>query len=379
MLENFLDIFEVINAIKFHEKRKKEDENTGEMRKKFQAVTIHPLYDCLLTMACIINLVAIFVRDYYDTYGTSDPPAFARRWIVSEFVINFIFLGEMIFFISVWGPLVCWKTKMHIKLEAIYQIVNIVLFIRFVSGHFKVEQEFRFLEIIIMIRALKILNIMNELTQFRLITKTFEALIQPFVTLLLCQFLIFYVFAQVGDRIFGGKVYNNDIRILGQDFVPDNFVLMNMNDLTASFMTLFALMVVNNWQYTTGLYTLVMESNYYRWYSILFFFFCVVLVLNIVVAFTIDMYDNIANLQREKDKQEEEALAEKEGRKDSDDEMTDQELGSDEDPEFWFSSQDGGESEREEPKEEENKSVTLKQPDPISGMNSVLAETLLKN
>ena len=43
--------------------------------------------------------------------------------------------------------------------------------------------------------------------------------------------------------------------------LPDSFILMNMNDLASGFITLFALMVVNNWYVTTDALTTGYGSN----------------------------------------------------------------------------------------------------------------------
>ena len=84
--------------------------------------------------------------------------------------------------------------------------------------------------------------------------------------------------------------------------LPDNFVLMNMNDLISSFITLFALMVVNNWYVTTLSLTTGYGSTSFRWFSITFYFFTVILSLNILLAFVLDMYGNVAGIEREKSK-----------------------------------------------------------------------------
>lgn len=39
--------------------------------------------------------------------------------------------------------------------------------------------------------------------------------------------------------------------ITHDDSIPDNYVLNNFNDLATSFVTLFMLMVVNNWMLIT--------------------------------------------------------------------------------------------------------------------------------
>ena len=95
-------------------------------------------------------------------------------------------------------------------------------------------------------------------------------------------------------RIFGGKIVYNDLKIIANASLPDSYVLMNMNDLLSAFITLFSLMVVNNWFVIVNLYVEVMDTVYVNWFFFTFYFFCVVLTLNIVVAFILEMYDNVA-------------------------------------------------------------------------------------
>lgn len=128
----------------------------------------------------------------------------------------------------------------------------------------------------------------NEIKQLRLIGETFKASFIPFLNLLLVIFIIYYVYGVVGDRFVGGKIANNDIRYMNDPALPDNFVLMNMNDLIASFITLFALMVVNNWYVTTLSLTTGYGSTSFRWFSITFYF--IILTINILLALVLDMY-----------------------------------------------------------------------------------------
>ena len=223
--------------------------------------------------------------------------------MVAQFIINFCYLAEWTVFLITWGFWFCLKEKMHMLFEFCFQITNLVLFISFVDGDSDPDFEVRFLEIIILFRITRLFYLMSEIVQFRLIGDTFKALVRPFFTLIMSLYCVYYIYAMIGDAMFGGKNFNNDIRVLSDPNLPGNFVLMNMNDITASFYTLFALMIVNNWYVTTLMLTTGLGSIYGRWFSITFYFICVLIVLNIVVAFTIDMYGNVADLQRTKEKE----------------------------------------------------------------------------
>ena len=75
---------------------------------------------------------------------------------------------------------------------------------------------------------------------------------------------------------------------------------MNFNDFVSAFITLFALMIVNNWLDIVEVFVDVMGTNWVKWYFIFFYYFAVVVGINIVVAFSIDMYDSVSRLDEER-------------------------------------------------------------------------------
>ena len=65
--------------------------------------------------------------------------------------------------------------------------------------------------------------------------------------------------------------------------------------------TLFTLMVVNNWMVTVSMYVYVMNNNTnYRFYFISFYYNSVIIGVNLFVAFVLDMYSSVERLDNEK-------------------------------------------------------------------------------
>ena len=60
-------------------------------------------------------------------------------------------------------------------------------------------------------------------------------------------FVIYYIFAQIGIYLFGGHNTFGNVAVGNDPAVPEFYNLMNFNDFISSFITLFALMIVNNW------------------------------------------------------------------------------------------------------------------------------------
>lgn len=84
-----------------------------------------------------------------------------------------------------------------------------------------------------------------------------------------------------------------------------NYNLLNFNDMITSFMTLFALIVNNNWQYITLMCVNVVGGNtIYRVYFEVFYYFGVILGVNMFVAFAIDMYSAVTRMDDAKQENE---------------------------------------------------------------------------
>ena len=95
---------------------------------------------------------------------------------------------------------------------------------------------------------------------------------------------------------FGGDVNNTSTEIKNDESVPDLYVYCNFNDLASAFLTLFELMVINNWQVIVEMYISISGSMNTLFFFISLYYLSVVIGLNIVIAFAIDMYNSIERL-----------------------------------------------------------------------------------
>lgn len=136
----------------------------------------------------------------------------------------------------------------------------------------------------------------------RVIFETLKNLLGPLNNLIMVMLTIFYVFAQIGSLLFGGKIREDSPEIVHDSSIPDNYFLMNFNDLMSSMVTLFALIVVNNWYVIVAMTVdVVGGATIYRYYFVIFYYFGVIIGLNIIIAFAIDMYAAVSRLEEQKD------------------------------------------------------------------------------
>ena len=153
---------------------------------------------------------------------------------------------------------------------------------------------------IVFIRMIKLLTLLYEVKTMRIIFETMKNLLGPLNNLIIVMMTIFYVFAQLGMIIFGGEIRENSTEIIHDSSIPDNYYLMNFNDLMSSLITLFVLIVVNNWYVIVQMCVDIMGGALiYRYFFVIFYYFGVIIGLNIIIAFAIDMYAAVIRLEED--------------------------------------------------------------------------------
>ena len=171
---------------------------------------------------------------------------------------------------------------------------------------------------IILIRLLKILTLLEEIKSLRMIIQTMKNLLVPILHMTSVLLIIYYIFSLIGMLLFGGMIRKDGFGdypfVEGPYTVPSVFHLDNFNDFISSMVTLFTLMVVNNWMIQVSQYTYVTSNpqilaqlnfegynkNAVRFYFIAFYYFSVIIGINLVVAYVLDMYASTERLDAER-------------------------------------------------------------------------------
>lgn len=94
------------------------------------------------------------------------------------------------------------------------------------------------LEFIILVRLIKILQLLDELQTWKIILKTLRHLFVPFASLFMVQMGIIYTYAIIGERIYGGEINYSNLREITAAGLSKDYVMMNFNDLVSSIITL---------------------------------------------------------------------------------------------------------------------------------------------
>ena len=152
----------------------------------------------------------------------------------------------------------------------------------------------RLMSIIMLLRNLRLLSLFWELQDFRKITETFQRFSMPFLTCMFSLYSVMFFYAIIGEYLFAGVITTRSVQD-NQIAASNMYFLINFNDLYASMVTLFHVLVVNNWNQTTDMYCVITGSTLPRLYFTTFWVICTLIMLNIVISFVLEIYGSIGD------------------------------------------------------------------------------------
>lgn len=173
------------------------------------------------------------------------------------------------------------------------------------------EAETVALEFLMILRVLRLVKVIGLTERFRVVVHTIwniKTAVSMYGTILV---ILYYMFAVVGMEIFAGKIYEGNRTLTGStfeegspfyidihssnpmlegsEFAADGYYANNFNDPLSAFVTLFELMVVNQWHVLTEGHVLLTDKSK-RIFFVCFHMITVVLILNIFIAFVIEAF-----------------------------------------------------------------------------------------
>jgi len=139
------------------------------------------------------------------------------------------------------------KKKKEYLVEFMLQIAAQIITVIYLTsrGSLRVKIS-RMLSIVMLIRNLRLMSLMWELEDFRKITETFKRFSKPFVTIMFSLYTVMFFYAVLGELLFSGIITIDSVEH-AQISTSKMYYLINFNDLYASMITLFHVLVVNNW------------------------------------------------------------------------------------------------------------------------------------
>jgi len=131
---------------------------------------------------------------------------------------------------------------------------------------------------------------MGEIKRYRVIMSTPWQLLPALATYAAIQFMLFYIYAIVGMDLFGGLIREDNPDLVGTVFADSGYYLNSFNDVFYAYVTLFELMVINNWHVIAEGYVAATGTQVTWWFFISFSVSAALFIINIIVAFILEAF-----------------------------------------------------------------------------------------
>jgi len=141
--------------------------------------------------------------------------------------------------------------------------------------------------IVVLLHAARCLRLAQHVRPLRFLAHLISRLVPVYNQLGLLLLLAFYIFATLGEQLFGGLIWEDNPKLENSAFASSSYFVINFNDFPSGLVTLFTLMVVNNWFVIADGFIRVTD----QWAAVFFVAFFVIInliVLNILMALILD-------------------------------------------------------------------------------------------
>jgi hypothetical protein len=269
----------------------------GRLGVRIRCLLLHRRAELLVDVVVMLNLgVLVAEADAVASQWAARPMETPTETVAvtlgewSEPAFLVFYAVEAAAKILVLGPSLYWAHRVN-RFDAFVVVVGIgaemaTLLLGRVAD---VADRLSVLRYTMLFRLLRVLRVLGTVERFNVIFATFLRLIPAFSTLFGVLWAIFVLYAEVGVGLFGGKVMYNSTALAPTLYANSTYFANNFNDFPSALVTLFELLVVNNWHVIMeGL--VAVSSPHCRWFVVSFYLFAVVMVVNVVIAYVLDAF-----------------------------------------------------------------------------------------
>ena len=252
----------------------------------------NPFYQAFLVLFNLIAILGTTLLDRQIDLDTTYELIMLQR--NSFFCVNSLYCLDLILNIIFEGINTIYNRKKWLLVEIFQQaVLTYVVVVYFYEGDIpSIEAGVDIAIRIYFIRFIRIAEFFTELQQFSIILNTLTKFTLPFFFTMVNLYTLFYTYAYWGEYIWGGKITTKSQQILDYD-EPVLYYLMNFNDFGSSMVTLFHIMVVNNWFITCNMFIDIMGNDFPKLFFVSFWILTVLIIFNLVISNIIEIYDSV--------------------------------------------------------------------------------------
>jgi hypothetical protein len=277
-------------------------------------------YEIVINVVCLLSLT---IQIYNNII-----------FLIIQFVFSFLFLFELYPFIKNLGiKKFCTR---HFN-RFIFHIFNIVLMVCLVYVIVLVAKNgekltndnevFRQLKILISLRTIRIFVFLDKFRVIKNIYTIIRNSKEMFLINLFTLYSLFLLFSTFSILLTGGNIEKNSF--INDQSIPAEYVYINFNEYTSSFIACFCLLMINNLNILVKSLTYHIDTDFiigFQFYFATFYFFSTLILINILQTLLLELYLNSNFTITDKDKKKQEDKLEEEDEDDSDDDDENKEM-----------------------------------------------------
>ncbi|MDP2435381.1 MAG: ion transporter, partial [archaeon] len=236
-LDNFMNICDFID-LSFSKDRSKYcwDFERGRFQRFCHSLSLFKPYHLFCSLMLLANAALAIAESYECNLDLCSPYGYVEWGFLGYFWIDFgirlIGSGMWQFWISPWN---------------IFDFLTLFGWTAGFIAELSLNNSVPGLRYVLVLQTLRLLRLLSTTNEFQMITNTFVDLLPHMVYYLALLFCIFYDFALLGEELFYGRLNPPNPILSHMTYGQSNYWANNFNSMSSAFVTLFELMVVNNW------------------------------------------------------------------------------------------------------------------------------------
>ncbi|KAF0715340.1 Aste57867_3428 [Aphanomyces stellatus] len=247
-------------------------------------------FEWFIDVVLALNAVLIVVQsgNLIDGDLSNDEETVWQGWDAVEWVFTALYVFEMLAKLVVDGVRRYWASVKN-RFDCIITVAVVAVDLYTYYGAMDASP---FLVRIFMIaRCLRLFRLIVNIKGYRLIFTTWFRLLRFGIHLLMLLFCQMYIFALLGNQLFGGLISPAVMHTQFPDhpYTAVGYMANNFNDMPGAMVTLFELVLVNNW-YVIADGHVAVTNKFARWFFISYHLLGVNFLLNLVVASILDAF-----------------------------------------------------------------------------------------
>jgi len=243
--------------------------------------------DCIIAIDSFLTLLqtALFINGTGRVNDELLQPG--SLWYKLLFTLSTFFLLEVLLKIIVFGFERFWHSKpVQHRFDMVTVFAQLLL-----NMYFLVQPNATWesgLRMILLLHVVRSLRLARHVEPLRFIGSLIVRLQPTYYRMGMLLVVVYYVYATFAEQALGGLLYKTNPDLKGTDYEANKYWPINFNDLMSGMVTLFCLMIVNNWFVFTGAFVKVAHSKWPVVFVVSFFVITNLVVLNILMALILD-------------------------------------------------------------------------------------------